>query len=66
MNRALETNSNYTLNYLQIIMPYIIIEYKMHYVSLEKKILNLKHFQITNIDNFFFFFLRKTNIDNLF
>ena len=47
-------------------MPYIIIECKMHYVSLEKKILKLKHFQITNIDNFFFFFLRKTNIDNLF
>ena len=33
----------------------------MYYVSL-KKLQNLKHFQITNIDNFFF--IRK-NIDNL-
>ena len=31
---VLETNSNQTLHYLQNIFPYIIIECKMYYVSL--------------------------------
>ena len=35
--RVLEINSNYTLHYLQNILPYIIIECKMHYVYLEPK-----------------------------
>ena len=48
---ALETNCNHTLHYLQNISPYIIIECNMHYVSFKKNLLNLKHFQITNIDN---------------
>ena len=34
---ALETNFNHTLHYLQNILPYIIIDFKMHYVSLKKK-----------------------------
>ena len=38
---VLEINSNYTLHYLQNILPYIIIERKMHYVYLEKKKKNL-------------------------
>ena len=49
---ALETNSNYTLRHLQNISSYVITEYKVHYVSLKKKnLLNLKYFQITNIDS---------------
>ena len=46
----LEKNSDYTLRYLQNILPYIIIECKMHYASL-KKLLNLRHCQITIIDS---------------
>ena len=48
--RYKDTNSNHTLHYLQNILPYIIIECKMHYASL-KKLLNLRHCQITIIDS---------------
>ena len=34
---ALKTNFNYKLNYLQNILPYIIVECKIHYVSLKIK-----------------------------
>ena len=46
---ALEKNFNLVLYYLQNISFYIIIECKMYYVFLKKKLQNSKHFQITNI-----------------
>ena len=63
VRRTRKKNSNHTLHYLQNILPYIIIECKMHYASLkftkfktlfffgETGLENVRHFQITIIDS---------------
>ena len=43
-----KTNFNNILHYLQNILPYIIIKYKMHYVSFKKK---LTKFKTCNLEN---------------
>ena len=49
VRRTRKKNSNHTLHYLQNILPYIIIECKMHYASLK----------FTKFKTLFFFFFEK-------